>query len=95
MSNKILGVKQCTLSDLFHGQILRKDNAVCSDSSHPLFPEFQSLLSGSRLRCPSPGGIPINLLTGIWSLFGKQTCATRLLLCSCRCVADRKLGCYL
>ncbi len=52
MSNKILGVNQCTLSDLFHRQILRKANVIRSDSSHPLHSEFQLLPSGSRLRFP-------------------------------------------
>lgn len=49
-SNEILGVLQCTLTDLFNRQIIRKANAILSDSSHPLHSEFQFLPSGPRLR---------------------------------------------
>jgi len=51
-SNKILGVEQCTLTDLFTRQIIREANEILSDSSHPLHSEFQFLPSGPRLSLP-------------------------------------------
>lgn len=52
-SNKILGVPQCTLSDLFHSHIVRKAKTILSDSSHPFYSEFLFLPSGWWLRFPS------------------------------------------
>ena len=52
VSSKIIGVQQSSLSVLYDRQVVRKANAVISDSSHPLHSEFQILPSGSRYGLP-------------------------------------------
>ena len=51
-SNRILGVEQCTLTYLSKRKVIRKANAILSDSSHPLHSEFQFLPPGPWLRLP-------------------------------------------
>ena len=52
MNSKILGVQQSMNSGLFIRQVGRKAESILSDASHSLFTEFQTFISGSRLRFP-------------------------------------------
>jgi len=50
VSSKIIGIQECSLTDLYNRQVVRKTKSVISDSSQPL--QFQILPSSSRLRLP-------------------------------------------
>ncbi len=53
ISSKILEVQQSHPTDLYNPQVVRKAQSILMVTLHPLYPEFQFLPSGSRLRFPS------------------------------------------
>ncbi len=52
MASKILGKPQKQLSSLYDELIRSKAEKIISDSSHPLYSEFELLPSGKRYRLP-------------------------------------------
>ncbi len=52
MASKILGKPQKQLSSLYNELIRSKAEKIISDSSHPLYSEFELLPSGKRYRLP-------------------------------------------
>ena len=51
--SKIIGEKQRDLTSFCEKQLVRKAITILTDSTHVLFPEFQSLPSGRRFQCPN------------------------------------------
>ena len=51
-ANKVLGVKQTGLNEIFKGKALCKAHKIILDPSHPLYLDFELLPSGRRNRAP-------------------------------------------
>lgn len=50
--SKIIGTDQEALQDMYNKRVHRKAKSILSDSSHPLYQQFEHLPSGSLFRLP-------------------------------------------